>query len=214
MIGRARLDEVAGELLALGTATLYEASREPCFLDHRLRPAWPGAAAVGIALPVRTDAGDNLPLHLALETAEAGDVLVVDGAGAPHGYWGEVMTVAAQTRGVRGLVIDGGVRDTARLEALGFPAFSTSIALAGTRKATAGSVGEPVRLGAVPVRRGDVVVADADGVIVLPAERFDEILSAARSRAEAESGYLARLRAGETTMAVYGFARPPRKDAL
>jgi 4-hydroxy-4-methyl-2-oxoglutarate aldolase len=206
VIGLDVVDGYAAELLELGTATLYEASGDPCCLPATLRPVW-DTAVVGRALPVRTAAGDNLPLHLALEQAEPGDVLVVDAAGAAHGYWGEVLTVAAQARGVRGLVIDGGVRDTGRLRELGFPVFSSSVALTGTGKSDAGSIGAPIRMGAATVRRGDVVVGDADGVVALRGERLTEIVAASRSRAAAEAAYLERLRAGELTLDIYGFRR-------
>ena len=195
------------EALALGSATLYEASRLPCFLPATLRPVWPGAAVVGAALPVRTAPGDNLPLHLAVEAARAGEVIVADGAGAAHGYWGEVLTVAAQQRGVLGLVIDGGVRDTAQLERLRFPVFSRWVALEGTVKEAPGTVGEPITLGAARIARGDLVVADRDGVVVLPARRIGDVLTAARARAGQEDGYLKRLRAGELTTQIYGFPR-------
>lgn len=198
-------DELTAELLELGTATLYEASGLECFLPASLRPVWPGATVAGTALPVRTAPGDNLPLHLALEEARAGEVLVVDACGAQHGYWGEVLTVGAQERGILGLVIDGGVRDTDRLAALAFPAFSSSVALEGTAKEEPGSVGAPIRLGRAIVARGDMVVADHDGVVVLPAARVGEILAASRDRARLEAGDLDRLRAGELTMDIYGF---------
>jgi 4-hydroxy-4-methyl-2-oxoglutarate aldolase len=204
-----RIETVAAELLSLGSATIYEASRLECFLPATLRPVWTGAAVVGLALPVRTAPGDNLPLHLALEIATPGDVLVVDGAGATHGYWGEVLTVAAQQRGVRGLVIDGGVRDTDRLDELKFPTFSSAVALQGTVKVDPGSVGETITLGVAQVARGDIVVADRDGVVVLPAEHFDAILDASRARQHTENNYFARIRAGEMTMDIYGFPRPP-----
>lgn len=195
------------ELLALGSATLYEASGLDCYLPATLRPAWNGAAVVGSALPVRTAPGDNLPLHLALEAARPGEVLVVDAGAVPHGYWGEVLTVAALQRGVLGLVIDGGVRDTDRLEALGFPVFSSWVALQGTVKDDAGSVGEAMQLGRAPVARGDVVVADRDGVVVLPADRVDAILAAGRARQQKEAAYLQRIRDGELTVDIYGFSR-------
>jgi 4-hydroxy-4-methyl-2-oxoglutarate aldolase len=207
---RARVEltgALRAELLALGSATLYEASQLDCFLPATLRPVWSGAQVVGTALPVRTAPGDNLPLHLALERAGEGEVLVVDAGGVPHGYWGEVLTVAAQQRGVLGLVIDGGVRDTVQLEQLGFPVFSSWVALRGTAKDDAGTVGEPITLGGAPVAHGDLVVGDQDGVVVLPAARVAEVLAAARRRAAAEAGYLDRLRAGESTMQVYGFSR-------
>ncbi|RKS68264.1 4-hydroxy-4-methyl-2-oxoglutarate aldolase [Actinomadura pelletieri DSM 43383] len=194
-------DETA--LLAMGTATLFEAARLDCDLDPELRPVWPGARLCGAALPVLAADGDNLPLHWALEQAAPGDVLVVDAGGSRCGFWGEVLSVAAQARGVRGLVIDGGVRDTAQLEQLGFAAFSSSIAIRGTRKAWRGTVGEPITVRGRPVRRGDLVVADQDGIVVLPAERVDDIVEAARARVEKEEAYMDRLRSGELTLDIY-----------
>ncbi|GIG91999.1 4-carboxy-4-hydroxy-2-oxoadipate aldolase/oxaloacetate decarboxylase [Plantactinospora endophytica] len=194
---------VAAELLDLGTATVYEASRQECFLPYTLRPAWPGARVAGPALPVRTAPADNLPLHIAVEAARPGQVLVVAAQGEPCGYWGEVLTVAAQQRGIRGLVIDGGVRDTAALAALDFPTFSTSVAVRGTVKDDPGTVGAPILLGGVPVRDGDLVLADPDGVLVLPAERVDAVLAAARQRQADERRYLDRIRQGELTLDIY-----------
>ncbi|MCW5254120.1 MULTISPECIES: 4-carboxy-4-hydroxy-2-oxoadipate aldolase/oxaloacetate decarboxylase [unclassified Streptomyces] len=197
------------ELLELGTATLFEAARSDCDLDPGLRPAWPGARLCGTALPVLAAAADNLPLHWALEAAVPGDVLVVDAGGSRCGYWGEVLSVAALARGVRGLVIDGGVRDTAQLERLGFPAFSSSIAIRGTGKEWRGTVGAPVTLRGRTVRRGDLVVADQDGIVVLPAERVDEVVTAARARVEKEDAYMDRLRSGELTLDIYAFRETP-----
>ncbi len=199
------LDPLRDELLQLGTATLYEASGLDCYLPAALRPAWPGATIVGIALPVHAAIGDNLPLHRAVEVAVPGDVLVVDAGGAPHGYWGEILAVAAQQRGVIGLVIDGGVRDTQHLEILGFPAFSRWIAIEGTLKDDIGSIEEPICIGRAPIVRGDVVVADRDGIVVLPSEHFAEIVETARARAVKETKYLNRIRAGECTVDIYGF---------
>jgi 4-hydroxy-4-methyl-2-oxoglutarate aldolase len=196
---------VAAELLALGSATVYEAAREECFLPYTLRPAWAGARVAGPALPVRTAPADNLPLHLAVAAARPGQVLVVAAQGEPCGYWGEVLTVAAQQRGIAGLLIDGGVRDTAALAALDFPTFSSSIAIRTTVKNDPGTVGEPIVLGGVTVHDGDLVVADEDGVVVLPAGRVDAVLTAARQRQQAERRYLDRIRQGELTLDIYGF---------
>ncbi|MGW4379170.1 4-carboxy-4-hydroxy-2-oxoadipate aldolase/oxaloacetate decarboxylase [Kitasatospora sp. NPDC004531] len=193
------------ELLGMGTATLFEAARFDCELDPELRPAWPGARLCGTALPVLAAAADNLPLHWALEEAVPGDVLVVDAGGSRCGFWGEVLSVAAQARGVRGLVIDGGVRDTAQLEQLGFPAFSSSIAIRGTGKAWPGTVGEPITVRGRTVRRGDLVVADQDGIVVLPADRVNDVVAAARARYETEDAYMDRLRSGELTLDIYEF---------
>lgn len=196
------LDEA--ELLELGSATLYEASKLDCFLDPSFRPAWDGAQVVGRAFPVLAALGDNLALHHGIEAAGRGDVLVVDAGGGAHGYWGEVMTVAAQQKGIRGLVIDGGVRDTRRLAELGFAAFSTSISIRGTAKQWPGVMGMPITLKGRRVNRGDLVVADRDGVAVVPAEQIDAVISASRKRAELEFQYMDRLRAGESTLDIYG----------
>ncbi|MGV9298368.1 4-carboxy-4-hydroxy-2-oxoadipate aldolase/oxaloacetate decarboxylase [Amycolatopsis sp. NPDC003676] len=199
------LAEDTKELLTLGTATLYEASGLDCFLDAAFRPAWDGAQIVGRAMPVSAQLGDNLALHHGIEAAGSGDVLVVDAGGAPFGYWGEVMAVAAQARGICGLVIDGGVRDTQQLASLGFPAFSTAISIRGTIKNWPGTVGRSITLRGRVVRRGDIVVADRDGIVVLPADEYDRVLAASRARAEKEESYMDRLRSGETTLDVYDF---------
>lgn len=206
-MSRPDLDRDADELLRLGSATLYEASGSDCFLDAAFRPAWGGAQIVGRALPVAAQVGDNLALHHGIDAAEDGDVLLVDAGGAPYGYWGEVMAVAAQARGIRGLVIDGGVRDTAQLAALRFPAFSTSISIRGTIKQWPGTVGAPLTLRGRVIRRGDVIVADGDGIAVLPGERYDEILEASRARAAKESLYMGRIREGASTLDLYDFRR-------
>ncbi|MET7571995.1 4-carboxy-4-hydroxy-2-oxoadipate aldolase/oxaloacetate decarboxylase [Streptomyces sp. NPDC005492] len=193
------------ELLTLGSATAYEASGLPCALPPEFRPAWAGARCAGTALPVAAAPGDNLPLHWALEAARPGDVLVVDAGGSEHGYWGEVLAASALARGVAGLVIDGGVRDTDRLRELGFPAFSTSVSILGTGKSWPGLVGSPVQLRGHRVARGDLVVADADGIAVLPAAEARNVLDASRARAAKEDQYMAKLRDGALTLDLYCF---------
>lgn len=200
------------ELLELGSATVYEASGLDCDLDPAIRPVWPGARVAGPALPVRTAAADNLPLHLAVARARPGEVLVVDGRAAACGYWGEVLAVAARARGIAGLVIDGGVRDVERLAELGFPVFSSAVAVRRTAKADPGVVGGPVEVGGRPVVRGDVVVADADGVVVLPAGRLAAVREAARERAAKEARHLDRIRGGELTVDLYGLPDPGARD--
>lgn len=201
------------ELLKLGSATLYEASKMDCFLDVAFRPAWEGAELVGRAYPVLAALGDNLALHHGIERAADGDVLVVDAGGGAYGYWGEVMTVAAQARGVRGLVIDGGVRDTRELARLAFPAFSTRISIRGTVKQWPGVVGRSVTLRGRVVHHGDLVVADRDGVVILPSDRVDDITAASRIRADKERDFMARLRAGETTLDLYDFRKLEEPDS-
>jgi 4-hydroxy-4-methyl-2-oxoglutarate aldolase len=158
------------------------------------------------AFPVRVPRGDNLWLHHAVYVAEPGDVLVVDpGDGLEHGYWGEILAEAAMARGLAGLVINGGVRDSQRLVEMGWPVFAERVCIQGTGKDPHGdgALGEPVKLGDVTVKRGDLIVADADGVVSIPAADADNVRKKSRERDRAESEYIERLRAGETTLAIY-----------
>ena len=189
----------------MGSATLYEASGLDCALDPGIRPAWLGARMAGPAYPVTLHPGDNLPLHRALERVEAGEVLVVDAGGAPHGYWGEILAVAAQHRGVAGLVIDGGVRDVDRLAELGFAVFSRWVAVHRTSKHDPGRLGEPAVVGGVQVARGDLVVADVDGVVAIPAKVLPAVQERARARVAKEERFLTAIRRGESTLDLYGW---------
>lgn len=200
-------DRQLAELAAFGTATVYEASGLDCALDPAIRPVWQVPRVAGRALPVRTHPADNLPLHFAVERAQPGDVLVVDGRGEACGYWGEVLAVAAAARGIAGLVIDGGVRDTTELAELGFPVWASSVCVRRTGKFWPGQVGVELVVGGVAVRPGDAVVADADGVLVLPAHAVGATAAAARARVEKEQSFLQRLRDGELTVDLYGFRR-------
>ena len=200
--------ELRATLARLGAATLGESGGEP--MAPSVRPAWSGAALVGEALPVRCSPGDNLAIHVATAAAAPGQVLVVEIAGEPErGYWGEVLTTGAEGRGVVGLVIDGGVRDVAALEAHHFAVFSTMIALRGAAKVAPGTVGQPVRVGGVAVAAGDVVVGDADGVTVIPGGRLLEVVEAAEGREARERELFERLRAGATTVDLLGLDPSP-----
>lgn len=192
--------------LALGTSTLYEASGLPCAIDPAVRPVWTGAAVAGPAYPVHCSPGDNLAIHLAVERAPRGSVLVVSADGFVAGYWGEVLTVAAQAAGIAGLVIDGGVRDVAALARRAFPLFSRGISVRGTVKASAPSVGGAIRITGVDVAPGDLVVADDDGVVVLPAAEVRRVLSAGEARAAKEAGFMQRRAEGATTVDLLGLA--------
>ncbi len=184
-------------------ATLYEASGLPIACDPGLRAAWPGARLAGPAYTVRGVGGDNLALHNAVATAPPGHVLVVDVQGAAHGHWGEVLAVAAQVRGLVGLVIDGGVRDLDELARLDFPVFARMVTVLGTGKDHPGELGVPVTVGGVAVRTGDVVVGDADGVAVLPHQQVGAIVARADARVAMERRILAELRVGRTTLELY-----------
>jgi 4-hydroxy-4-methyl-2-oxoglutarate aldolase len=196
-------DPVREELLELGAATLGESGGLP--MAPRIRPAWAGARVAGPAYTVACAPADNLAIHVAVTRAGPGSVLVVDAAAVPErGYWGEVLTTAAEAAGVAGLVIDGGVRDVAALQAHGFPVFSALVALPGATKGGPGTVGCRVDVGGVALETGDWVVADADGVTVVPAAWIDDVAGAGRTRAAKEQGMFTDLRSGRTTMDLLG----------
>lgn len=198
--------ELHRRALALGTSTLYEAAGRPCAVDPAIRPVWAGAAVAGPAYPVHCSPGDNLAIHLAVERAPRGSVLVVDAEGFVAGYWGEVLTAAAQAAGLAGLVIDGGVRDVAALARRAFPVFSRGISVRGTVKASAPSVGLAIRMTGVDVAPGDLVVADDDGVVALPVAEVQRVLSAGEARAAKEAEFMQRLAEGATTVDLLGLA--------
>jgi 4-hydroxy-4-methyl-2-oxoglutarate aldolase len=188
---------------ALGSATLGESGGRAA--HRRLRPAWTGATLAAPAYPVGCTPGDNLAVHVGVTKAPRGSVLVVDvGQVADRGYWGEVLTTAAESVGLAGLVLDGGVRDVAALEAHGFPVFSATIALTGATKDKPGTVGAPVRVGGVLVSAGDWVVADVDGVTFLPGAELESVLAAGRAREAKEAVFFEALRDGRTTVELLG----------
>jgi 4-hydroxy-4-methyl-2-oxoglutarate aldolase len=195
--------DVARTFADLGAATLGESGGRT--MRARVKPAWPGATLAAPAFPVQCTPGDNLAVHVAVTRAPAGAALVVTvGEERELGYWGEVLTTAAEARGLTGLVIDGCVRDVEALARHRFPVFSTGVALPGATKVAAGAVGKPVVVGDVDVHTGDWVVGDADGVTVVAAGELDTVLAAGRARAEKEDGLFAALRDGKTTIELLG----------
>jgi len=198
----------ASELLALGSATVGESGGQP--MRPRIKAVWHGARLAAPAFPVRCSPADNLALHVAVVRAPEGSVLAVDvGDEDELGYWGEVLTTAAEVRGLAGLVIDGGVRDCAALEAHGFPVFSTTVALRGASKNRPGTVGLPVDVGGVRVEAGDWLVGDRDGVAVVSAAAVEDVLRAARARADKEDAMFIALRDGRTTLELLGLDPSP-----
>ncbi|MFZ6044594.1 RraA family protein [Pseudomonas sp. CR3202] len=198
---------IAQRAQALGSSTLYEASGLPTAVDPAIRPLWRGAFIAAPAFPLECSPGDNLALHLALERAPKGSVLVVGTGNFVAGYWGEVLTVAAQAAGVVGLVIDGGVRDIQAIEKLGFPVFSRGVSVKGTVKATAPSIGESMPFNGAQVAPGDLVVADDDGVVIIPRAEVERTLAEGEARADNEARMMAALRAGSTTVELMGLKR-------
>jgi 4-hydroxy-4-methyl-2-oxoglutarate aldolase len=200
--------EPADTLLELGAATIGEAGGSA--MVPRIRPVWSGARLAAPAFTVRCTPGDNLGIHVGVARAPAGSALVVEvGVERELGYWGEVLTTAAEARGLAGLVIDACVRDVAALEAHGFAVFSTGIALPGATKELPAAVGAPVEVGGVVVQTGDWLVGDVDGVAVVPLAAVDAVLAAGRARADKESEMFAALRAGRTTLELLGLDESP-----
>ncbi|MFS2161132.1 RraA family protein [Pseudomonas sp. Pseusp122] len=185
---------------ALGTSTLYEASHLPCAVDSAIRPIWDGAFIAAPAYPLECSPGDNLSLHLAMERVPSGSVLVVGTGNFMAGYWGEVLTVAAEAAGVVGLIIDGGVRDIAAIKKRQFPVFARGISVKGTVKASAPSVGMPFNFGGAQVAMGDLVVADEDGVIVIPHADAARTLAEGEARASKEAVMMLQLTEGSSTL--------------
>ncbi|WP_343162871.1 RraA family protein [Paragemmobacter kunshanensis] len=195
----------ATDLLALGTATVAEAWPASRLMAGGFQPLATGMTLAGRALPLRCRPGDNLALHLAIAEARPGDVLMVDYSGSlDSGPFGEIMALACQLRGIAGLVTDGAVRDSAQIAALGFPVFARGLNIRGTQKLDRGVIGQPVSLGGVTVAPGDIVIADADAILLLDAADLDAALAAAQARARREAVMMDRLRKGETTLSILG----------
>lgn len=193
---------------ALPAATLHEAAGRIGVLPSAIKPVAPAFRVCGPALTVQSPGGDNLWLHRALYVAEPGDVLVVHVSGAhDFGYWGEIMSAAAQARQLGGLVIDGCVRDGAVLADFGFPVFARGLSIRGTGKdfGARGWINHPVLFDDLVVQPGDLVVGDTDGVVALPRARAAELVQAAQAREAKEAGIVQRIRAGERTLEVYSF---------
>ena len=200
----ARADrDVVDALAGFGSATVHEALGRIGYAGPRIRPIQQGAVIAGSAVTVQTAPGDNLMVHVAIEQAGDGDVIVVvPTTDSAFGFIGELMATQMQVRGVRAYVTSGGVRDTAELREMGFPVWSAHVSAQGTVKDTAGSVNVPVILDDVVVNPGDVVIADDDGVTIVPRERAAEALDASRAREAKEAANRTRYEAGELSMDV------------
>ncbi len=206
------IDRVAPDVVAsareLPASTLHEAGGRIGVLPSAIKPVDPRFRVCGPAVTVHSPGGDNLWLHRAIYVARPGDVLVVHVSGVfDFGYWGEIMSRAARVRGLGGLVIDGCVRDGGVLGNVGFPVFARGLCIRGTGKdfGATGWINHPVTMGEVIVQAGDLSVGDADGVVAIPAARAAQVVEAARQREAEEAAILERLKAGETTIKVYGW---------
>lgn len=203
-IERAAADTVA-QLGAAGTATVHEAIGRRGYLGPELKPIQTDTRVGGSAVTVLSHPGDNLMLHAAVECCQPGDVLVVAVTSpSSHGGFGDLLASSLMSQGVRGLVTDAAVRDTADLRQMGFPVWTRHVSCQGTVKNTPGSVNIPVAIGGITIHPGDVVCADDDGVVIVPREEAEWGLEGTNTRLAKEAATRARLEAGELGFDFYG----------
>jgi 4-hydroxy-4-methyl-2-oxoglutarate aldolase len=191
------VSDVFAELAALGSATVHEAAARSPVVDLDLVQVVPGSRAAGPARTVRCGQDDNLMVHAAVAEAEPGEVLVLTmPEPRPVALIGDLLVTQARGRGVAAVLVDAAVRDVEELRGLGLPVWARYVRVTGGDKQIPGSIGEPVVVGGATIRQGDVVVLDADGVVVVARERVDEVLAAARARATREDEKRGKLQAG------------------
>lgn len=188
-------------LQAFGTATIHEAQGQMGAMASHIKPLDPSRRLVGRALTVDCYPCDNLMIHYAITQAQPGDVLIIDAKGFTEGGpWGDILTLAAHKAGIKGLVIDGMVRDAETIIEFGFPVFSKGLSIKATNKAQPGRVNVPVICGGVTVNPGDIIVGDRDGIVVVSPERVAEVIEASQAREDKEDRMRQQLEQGKTTL--------------
>ena len=197
--------DIVDQLGPVGTATVHEAIGRRGYLGPDIRPIQRDVKVSGTAVTVLSHPGDNIMIHAAIEVCGDGDILVVaNTAPSTHGMFGDLLATSLMVRGVRGLVIDAGVRDTSDLREMGFPVWSRHVSCQGTVKSTPGSVNVPIVIGGVTVHPGDVICADDDGVVVVEREEASWALENSQDRLAKEAVTRAKLEAGVLGIDLYG----------
>jgi len=198
--------DVIKQLSQFSAATIHEALGKYGNLPSAIKPISATMKVCGMAYTVKTMPRDNILLHRAYAYAKPGDVIIANCSGFYEaGYWGDLMSLGAKTKGINGLVIDGCVRDADDIEAMGFPVFSRGLCILGTSNHGDGFLNEPIVIGDVLINPGDIIIGDRDGVVVVPQNRITEAIEKSAAREAKEENVRRQLREGKTSLQIYGW---------